>query len=851
MKFIKTLKIDINKNNYETVPSVEFDKNARFLHVYLLNNSVPFDLTGCSVKIYAIKADNTEIFNSCKTIDRKKGFIEIELTQQINAIAGNVECELKIYSVDGVLTTKTFIINISKSIARATSIISNNEYGALTDALNKVQGIDNKADRVEVEEKFNELNLKLDTIANKKIKYKEKQQILISNFQNKLIKGENVSIGLYGDSLTYGYDVTSDDRRENSVTDNAGNVYVKTIASKTYPEVFKETLNKVYGANKVTVTVRAIGGDYVKKALERWIPKKYPIATDICIMNYGVNDSRLASCEYAGDTTPFLNYYKELIETELDNGTAIILMTPFKMRTTDIKVQVFENAVINLAKEYEIPVIIGDEITANFPHTYYSDGTHFNGKGYEITGTKIANCFIGNGIFNPIKVSENTQLLTRRQLDGIWWHPNDDGIYNVAAPFYPTPAESGEGGIATRIGVNSTVYYTFYAEKDLWIAPFLGFNDESSYAIVNLDFAIDTPDFTFDNFPFLGGIVDFETRALSSVTYTSDMPKVSSRIHVGSILVDELPCLRTVTKGWHTISITAKGGSIGLGGLVFPDINYFETIRNRYTKFRNNIELKPVNATDYRDLTIYREDQEGLKSARFATNLRNDKVSASIFLQNESDKEIISEFALKDSEAICNKSVRLYPDNLTDALGFSTVRQFRDFIYYQNYGLFVHGNKIAVGSCLYDFNTKKELSRMMLGENSLSASKSEGDEIDLGTSYFKFKDIYSTNGIIQTSDLNFKKDIADIDIGLDFINKLRPVNFRFKDGASNRVHTGFLAQEVEKILKEDKALLVKEKLNNGNIKEGYALRYHELIAPLVKSVQELSKEIKELKNRES
>ena len=431
--------------------------------------------------------------------------------------------------------------------------------------------LDNKIDNVnkELTNDIETINSELDT-NKKKLSYKEKQQTLITNFYNKLIKNENVSIGFYGDSETYGYDITSDDKRENHVTDNAGNIYDETIASKTYPESFKETLDKVYGANKVRVTVRAIGGDYVQKALKRWLPKIYPIGTDICIMNYGVNDSRLKSCPYAGDTTQFLKYYREFIETELDNGTGIILMTPFKMRNTDIRVQVFETAVINLAKEYGIPVIIGDELTANLSYSYYSDGTHFNGKGYEILGVKVANCFVGNGVFNPIVVSENTQLLSRRQIDGIWWNPNDSEVYNVSSSSYPTPDESGDkAGIVTRIGKDSTVYYTFYAEKDLWIAPFLGFNEESSYAIVELNFGIDTPDFTFDNFPFLGGPVDFETRALSTVTYTSGMPKVSSRINVGSILIDELPCLRTVTKGWHTISITAKDSSIALGGLIF------------------------------------------------------------------------------------------------------------------------------------------------------------------------------------------------------------------------------------------------------------------------------------------
>ena len=722
--------------------------------------------------------------------------------------------------------------------------------------------LDNKIDNVnkELTNDIETINLQLDT-NKKKLSYKEKQQTLITNFYNKLIKNENVSIGFYGDSETYGYDITSDDKRENHVTDNAGNIYDETIASKTYPESFKETLDKVYGANKVKVTVRAIGGDYVQKALKRWLPKTYPIGTDICIMNYGVNDSRLKSCPYAGDTTQFLKYYREFIETELDNGTGIILMTPFKMRSTDIRVQVFETAVINLAKEYDIPVIIGDELTANLSYSYYSDGTHFNGKGYEILGVKVANCFVGNGVFNPIVVSENTQLLSRRQIDGIWWNPNDTEVYNVSTPSYPTPDESGDkAGIVTRIGKDSTVYYTFYAEKDLWIAPFLGFNEENSYAIVELNFGIDTPDFTFDNFPFLGGAVDFETRSLSTVTYTSDMPKVSSRINAGSILIDELPCLRTVTKGWHTISITAKGASMALGGLIFLDINYFDTIRNKYTKFRNNIVIEPTNTDDYRDLTIYREDSDGLKSIRFGTNLKSEKVSATMYLQNENTKEVISEFNLKDNEASCNKTIRLQPKNLNDPVSFSTVRQLDDSdIYYQNYGLFKHGGSLAVGSCLYDFNNSKELSRLMTGLDSVSACKMDGSntplpgQIDLGTSYYKFKDIYATNGVIQTSDLNSKKDIVDTDLGLDFINKLRPVNFKFINNQSDRVHTGLIAQEVEEVLTEDKAMLIKENIidENGNKRESYALRYIELIAPLIKAVQELTQEIENLKKEEN
>lgn len=161
MKNIKTLTIDIDKDNYETIPSVQYDSKTRYLHVYLFNNSSPFDITGCSVKIAGIKADNTDIFNECKVIDPKKGFIEIELTEQMNAVHGLVECELKIYSADGVLTTKPLNIYVSKSVTRVSNITSSNEFTALTNALKTVGEIENKADKTELEKLSSQLDTKV------------------------------------------------------------------------------------------------------------------------------------------------------------------------------------------------------------------------------------------------------------------------------------------------------------------------------------------------------------------------------------------------------------------------------------------------------------------------------------------------------------------------------------------------------------------------------------------------------------------------------------------------------------------------------------------------------------------
>ena len=112
---------------------------------------------------------------------------------------------------------------------------------------------------------------------------------------------------------------------------------------------------------------------------------------------------------------------------------------------------------------------------------------------------------------------------------------------------------------------------------------------------------------------------------------------------------------------------------------------------------------------------------------------------------------------------------------------------------------------------------------------------------DIGSGSERFDDVYATNGTIQTSDENAKKDIVTSDLGLTFINAVKPVSYKFKTGT--RTHYGVTAQNLETVLDgKDFAGLIKDiKTNN------YGVRYTELIAPLIKAVQELSAEVTALK----
>ena len=90
--------------------------------------------------------------------------------------------------------------------------------------------------------------------------------------------------------------------------------------------------------------------------------------------------------------------------------------------------------------------------------------------------------------------------------------------------------------------------------------------------------------------------------------------------------------------------------------------------------------------------------------------------------------------------------------------------------------------------------------------NSKQFIPSVNNEFDLGTSSNKWKDIYATNGTINTSDRNAKTSIKNIDDDiLKAWDKVSLVSFKFKDaverkGDNARIHTGYIAQDVQEKL---------------------------------------------------
>ena len=126
-----------------------------------------------------------------------------------------------------------------------------------------------------------------------------------------------------------------------------------------------------------------------------------------------------------------------------------------------------------------------------------------------------------------------------------------------------------------------------------------------------------------------------------------------------------------------------------------------------------------------------------------------------------------------------------------------------------------------------------------------------------------WKTIYSNTGTINTSDERLKTDIESSDLGLDFINTLNPVKYKFIEGGKeivdgdlvsvpgSRTHYGLIAQEVKESLDssgvEDFGGWVK--IDTSDPESMQALRYDQFISPLIKAIQELTARIQTLEEK--
>lgn len=155
-----------------------------------------------------------------------------------------------------------------------------------------------------------------------------------------------------------------------------------------------------------------------------------------------------------------------------------------------------------------------------------------------------------------------------------------------------------------------------------------------------------------------------------------------------------------------------------------------------------------------------------------------------------------------------------------------------------------------------------------------------------GNANHRWRDIFSRNGVIQTSDKNAKNSIEPLDkeLAKNFIMGVKPSTYKFNNSDSGRTHWGMISQDIEELLSnvnltsmdfagfikspktedyyedttktiidengKEKTVTEKElKIRTTKNEYIYSLRYDEFIAPIISVIQTQQKEIEELKTK--
>ena len=114
---------------------------------------------------------------------------------------------------------------------------------------------------------------------------------------------------------------------------------------------------------------------------------------------------------------------------------------------------------------------------------------------------------------------------------------------------------------------------------------------------------------------------------------------------------------------------------------------------------------------------------------------------------------------------------------------------------------------------------------------------------NLGT-YNRWRRLYCTMAVDVSSDARLKRDIKDLDG--DLIMCLRPRQYRLI-AEPDKVHFGLIAQEVKAAL--DECGIEDADVYDDENPDSLSLRYEELIAPLIATVQRQQAQIDALEQR--
>lgn len=314
----------------------------------------------------------------------------------------------------------------------------------------------------------------------------------------------------------------------------------------------------------------------------------------------------------------------------------------------------------------------------------------------------------------------------------------------------------------------------------------------------------------------------------TSVTLTTDFDEAAS-YDFKITITDSLSNSATANASISTIGVLLdfKAGGKGLGiGKIAEKDNLLDVAFK--SKFNDTATFRSINFIDSKDnedsgIRVIDGDQYGigLKISSNGLMVIGGGESATSFLESEEGKQLGGQ----------NERTYLLSDT--------------------SIGILVNCNTIGDRKKLV-LNASGNICPDVSGNFSFGIS-------DLRFQNGYFNNIYNSSGAITTSDARLKTDLTELPDTEKFIMSLKPVQYKYINGTSNRNHWGFIAQEVKEVLDDmdiDCGLYiedVKEEVQTKPLSEysydekELGLRYEEVIPQIVAFVQKQQLEIKQLK----
>ena len=326
------------------------------------------------------------------------------------------------------------------------------------------------------------------------------------------------------------------------------------------------------------------------------------------------------------------------------------------------------------------------------------------------------------------------------------------------------------------------------------------------------------------------------------------------------------------------------------------DFDSFARLYNGKLIFGDYVEEKPYAVTDqYMDVSvkgIFCQSEIGAKNIftrqLFRVDLDNDTVEVNNSSSSSPGLSIINRNVIADSDTEDSADATTENGNgcalyiRNEFAGYATAPFLVECPTYGN-SWFVDEDGtvrerqrrdrtyVAIFGEGYERNNKNQGDRVIFRSHIIKKSEDGTKTYDksldgsIGSTGFRwnwgyFNNLYSTNAV-STSDAKKKDVVKEITYtdSNDFIKSLTPYEYTFKDSDSKRVHMGFLAQDVDKKIKDlnmgnmaiceatwikdNKELYYSEDAPEEELEWG--LKYNEFIAPMIKTLQYLLKENEE------